>query len=53
MMLAAGSRENYLHDVILEILSASLNFITSLPCLPTCWATLDKDCNTPRPLFTH
>lgn len=35
-MLAAGSREENLHDVILEILTAAVNFITSLPFLLTC-----------------
>lgn len=53
MVLAAGSREENLHDVTLEILSAALNFVTSLPFLVTCWAALDKACNMPRPLFTH
>lgn len=52
MAPAAGSKEENLHDVMLEIISAALNFITPLPFL-TCWAALDKACNMPRPLFTH
>lgn len=52
-MLAAGSREENLHDVILEIFTAAVNFITSLPFLLSCWVTLDKACNMPKPLFTH
>lgn len=52
-MLAAGSREENLHDVILEMFNASVNFITFLPFLLTCWVTLDKACNMPRLLFTH
>lgn len=35
-MLAAGNREENMHDVILEIFTAAVNFITSLPFLLTC-----------------
>lgn len=49
-MVLAGNREENLHDVMLEMLSAGLNFITSLPFLLTCWAASDKACNV---LFPH
>jgi len=52
-MLAPGNRDENLHNVILEIFTAAINFITSLPFLLTCWVTLDKACNMPRLLFTH
>lgn len=54
-MLAAGSGEENLHEVMLEIFTATtaVNLISSLPFLLTHWVTLDKACNMLRPLFTH
>jgi len=52
IMLVAGSREDNLHDVILEIFiaTAAVNFITSLPFLLTC-VTLHKAYNMPKLLL--
>lgn len=51
--LVAGSREDNLHVVTLEIFiaTATVNFITSLPFLLICCVTLHKANNVPRPLL--